>query len=107
MSSNVNQRAANHGSLSPSATPTELEADIARHRESLAANVDELVDRLHPRSLARHSASRARAWVGSTDGEGGAVRPERLAAVVAALVTVLAVLALMRRGLRRRASVPE
>jgi Protein of unknown function (DUF3618) len=83
-----------------------LEADIARHRTSLAANVDELASRLNPRELARTAATDARrSLLGGGGADGGGARPERLIAIAGAAVAVLTVLTLLRRMVRRRATV--
>ncbi len=83
-----------------------LEADIARHRTSLAASVDELTTRLSPRELARTAAADARrGLLGTTGTDGGVARPERLIAIAGAAVAVLTVLTLLRRAYRRRATV--
>ena len=50
-----------------------LEADIARHRTSLAASVDELTSRLNPRELARSAAGDARRSLLGTPGPDGVV----------------------------------
>jgi len=84
---------------------TALEADIARHRTSLAASVDELTTRLNPRELARTAATDARRGLLGTPGPDGGARPERLIAIAGAAVTVLVVLTLLRRAFRRRAGV--
>jgi hypothetical protein len=83
--------------------PAALEALIARRRRDLAATIDELVVRAHPREIARRSAADARSRVRSfaTTPE-GQPRIERLVAVVAALIALLTLLGLARSRDRGR-----
>jgi hypothetical protein len=79
--------------------PKAIEDLIARRRDSLAATIDELVVRAHPREIARRSAADAKGRVQAfaTTPDGG-LRTERLAAVAgAALASLTLVLVLRRR----------
>ncbi|AYY12240.1 DUF3618 domain-containing protein [Actinobacteria bacterium YIM 96077] len=74
----------------------EIEKEMAERSERLAANIDELVGRFSPATLARQSVDRAGSMVRSP---GGGVRVEVLGAVAgAALVAGL----LVWRARRRR-----
>jgi len=78
--------------------PAAIEDLIARKRADLAATIDELTVRAHPKEIARRSAADAKSRVqafATTDD--GALRTERLAAVAGAVAAVLAVLILLRR----------
>jgi hypothetical protein len=81
--------------------PERLERLIDERRRRLAGTVDELVERAHPKEIARRGAAdasaKARAAVSSADGQ---VDPRRLAAVVAAVVVAVAVLVISRRRTR-------
>jgi len=83
--------------------PAALERLIARRRQELAATIDELVVRAHPREIARRSTAGARSRVQAfaTTAEGG-LRIERLTAVVGAVLALLALFTLARRRDRRR-----
>jgi len=85
--------------------PAAIEALIAQRRSELAATIDELVIRAHPKEIARRSAADARQRVqtfATTDD--GRPRTERLAAVAAAVVALLGMLLVLRRrsGARSR-----
>lgn len=79
--------------------PAALEQLINSHRDRLAATVDELVQRTQPREIARRgaqdAASRFHAAVHTPDGR---LRAERVGAVVAAVVTLLALIVWRRRS---------
>jgi hypothetical protein len=85
-----------NGSRLPS-DPDEIERAIEQRREHLAATVNELVVRAHPKEVARRSARSARHGLRdlafTPDGQ---LRYERLAAVVA-VVLVLSGLVTWRR----------
>lgn len=80
-------------------TPEQIEADITATRARLAATVDELVDRTHPRNVARRQVEHARSQVFD---ERGQLRTQKLAAVGGAVVALLGVLLTIRRLARRR-----
>ncbi|WP_340561256.1 DUF3618 domain-containing protein [Streptomyces sp. GSL17-111] len=102
----------------PDRTPAQIEADIVRRREQLAATLDEIAVRVHPKTIADGAKARAAAAVDRTAGraylaanravgsvrdqlvtEDGAPRLERV--VPLALVTV-AVAGLYFSSARRR-----
>src|SRR5918992_2255034 len=56
-------------------TPAQIEAELAATRERLAATVDSLVDRVHPKSLATRGIAQAKDAVVAED---GSLRTERL-----------------------------
>jgi hypothetical protein len=66
-----------------------LEAQIAARRERLSKTIDELTERLHPRSILHRQTEAAKARFAdvATTPEGG-LRVERLAAVVAVVAVV-------------------
>jgi hypothetical protein len=77
--------------------PDEIERAIERRREHLAATVNELVVRAHPKEVARRSARSARHGLrDAAFTADGRLRYERLAAVLA-VVLVLSGLATWRR----------
>ncbi|WP_377271189.1 DUF3618 domain-containing protein [Peterkaempfera sp. SMS 1(5)a] len=97
-------------------TTAEIEASIAATRSRLAANLDEIAVRVHPSTVAAQAKARAaatvdrtvgRAYVAASQGvervrlqfvdEKGGPRPERIAAVAAVGVVVVAGLVLLRR----------
>lgn len=77
--------------------PKALEDLIERRRVNLAATVDELVVRAHPKQIARRTAAdalgRLRAFATTED---GGLRTERLAAVAGAAAAFLGLLLLVR-----------
>jgi hypothetical protein len=81
------------------ADPAALERIIDERRRRLAATVDELALRAQPREIARRGASdaqaRLRAAVYTDDGR---LRVERVGAVVAAVVTLVALIVWRRRS---------
>jgi hypothetical protein len=83
--------------------PSAIEAEIARRRDHLAATVDELARRAHPKAIARQGAAdakdRVRAAALTPQGE---LRIERLGALAAAAVVIIVLGALLRRRRRRR-----
>ncbi|MBY8879257.1 DUF3618 domain-containing protein [Actinacidiphila acidipaludis] len=50
-------------------TPAEIEADIARRREDLAATLDEIAVRVHPSTIARDTKAKAVSALDSTVGK--------------------------------------
>jgi MYXO-CTERM domain-containing protein len=100
-------------------TPAQIEAEITRRRQDLAATLDELAVRVHPSTIARDTKAKAVSAVDRTVGQAyvaanravsraraqfvtgeGSPRPERIvpAAVAAvALVVVVAGLSVRRR----------
>jgi Protein of unknown function (DUF3618) len=80
-------------------SPAEIEADIDRTREHLAATLDELSDRLTPRNMARSGGRMVKAQF--VDAETGKVRAGRVAAVAGGAAAILAGLMAVR-GLRSR-----
>jgi hypothetical protein len=80
-------------------TPEQIEADIAVTRARLASTVDDLVDRAHPKNVARRQLEQAKAQVID---ESGRLRTEKLVAVGGAAVAVIGVLLLIRRLVGRR-----
>ena len=81
--------------------PAAIEADIDATRERLAETVDELAVRLRPKEIGRRSVNDALARVrAATTTPDGALRTERVAAVAAAVVSLLGLVLLGRR--RRR-----
>jgi hypothetical protein len=95
---------ANGGRVAPvyGSDPAAIEAEIALRREHLAATVDELTRRAHPKAIARQGAAdakdRIRAAALTPTGE---LRTERVGAVAAALA-VLVVLGVVLRYRRHR-----
>lgn len=63
----------------------EIEQELDAVTQRLAANVDALVDRMHPKRIAGRGAGRARRLVMTSDGR---PRPEIVGAVVGALLGV-------------------
>lgn len=79
-------------------TPQEIEADLAETRERLAATMDALVQRVQPKELASRGAQRAKLMVMTPDGR---LRTKRVVMAVAAVVTVVGGIALLRTSGRR------
>ena len=97
------------GGASPAPTtqshdPKGIEELIERRRADLAATLDELMARAHPKEIARRSAAdvkdRVQAFVFTPD---GVLRTERLAAVAGATATLVGLILLLhsRRGRSR------
>ncbi|MDQ1288151.1 MAG: hypothetical protein QG622_1716 [Actinomycetota bacterium] len=82
--------------------PQTLEEVIAERRASLAATIDELVVRAHPKEVARRSVADAkdRAWAFART-PGGELRTERLAAVAGAAVVLVGLVVVLRTRLGR------
>jgi len=66
----------------PDRTPAEIEADIELTRTRLAGTVDAIAERVKPANVARRGVESARAQVVDERGE---LRPERVAALAAAV----------------------
>ena len=82
----------------PPPTAAQLEAEIAVTRARLATTVDELVTRAQPKEIARRQGENARlAFIDATHTPDGALRVERIAGVVGALVAVIVAIGLLRR----------
>ncbi|ONI75735.1 hypothetical protein BWI15_07880 [Kribbella sp. ALI-6-A] len=80
-------------------SPEQIEADIAATRARLASTVDELVDRAHPKNVAKRQVEQAKAQVFDERGE---LRTQKLVAVGAAVVGVVGVLVMIRKLVGRR-----
>jgi hypothetical protein len=80
-------------------TPAQIEAELAATRERLAATVDSLVDRVHPKSLATRGIAQAKDAVVAED---GSLRTERLVKLAAAAGGAIVGLLMLRRLFRRR-----
>jgi hypothetical protein len=79
-------------------SPAQIEAELDRTRAHLEATIDELTERLNPRSLARRAAESTKARF--VDPRTGLVRRERVAVfagAAGALAAALFALALVRR----------
>jgi hypothetical protein len=76
-------------------TPQEIEAEIERARNNLAATLDELVDRVKPANVARRGSEKVRAQF--IDSDTGAPRVERIAPVAGAAVGLLVLIVLVKR----------
>ncbi|MDX3096188.1 DUF3618 domain-containing protein [Streptomyces sp. ME01-24h] len=105
--------------MSDGRSPAQIEADIARKRQALAATLDEIAVRVHPSTIAADAKAKVASAVDRTAGrayvavnrgvtelrghfvsEDGAPRVERIVPVAVAavvLVTVVAGLSLRRR----------
>jgi hypothetical protein len=84
----------------PSAPPTaaELEAEIAAARSNLASTIEQLRAETTPQALARRGVDKVRGFFVD---EYGGIRPERVAIVAGAVVTVLVLRGVSRRRSRR------
>lgn len=91
-------QAASNGSR----TPAQIEADLVATRERLAATIDELVDRVHPRALAERGVAGAKAAVIDEDGKPRTDRIVKIAAGVGGAIVVLVLLRKFARGRGRR-----
>ncbi len=80
-------------------TPEEIEAEIAATRARLASTVDELVDKAHPRNIAKRQVERARSQIFD---ENGNLRTQKIGSVAGAIAGVLVLLLLVRRLVNRR-----
>jgi anti-sigma factor RsiW len=80
-------------------TAEQIEADIEATRARLASTVDELVDRAHPKNVAKRQIEQAKSQVVD---ERGQLRTQKIVAVGGAAAGVLAVLLLIRRLVGRR-----
>ena len=80
-------------------TTEQIEADIAAARARLASTVDELVDKAHPKNVAKRQVEQAKAQVFDVDGN---LRTQKLVAVGGAMVGLIGALLLLRRLVGRR-----
>lgn len=80
-------------------TPEQIEAEIEATRARLADSIDELVDKAHPRNVAKRQVEHARSQVFDPDGN---LRTEKIATVVGAVAAGVAVLLIVRRLVNRR-----
>ena len=80
-------------------TPAEIEAEIEATRARLASTVDELVDKAHPRNVAKRQVEQAKSQVYDVQGN---LRTERIATVAGAVAGVIVVLLVVRRLVNRR-----
>lgn len=106
--------------MSEARTPAEIEAAIVRRRQELAATLDELAVRVHPRTIAGDAKARAAEAVDRTVGrayvavnravsdvrerfvdEDGRPRPERVVPVALVAVGVVGLLVVSARRRRR------
>jgi hypothetical protein len=81
-----------------STDPDDLEAHIEQTRLQLAATIDQIADRVHPKNVARRSMDRARTVMVDEYGE---LRPDRVA-IVGGVAVALVGLVLLRRSRARR-----
>lgn len=105
--------------MSDGRTPAQIEADIVRRRQDLAATLDEIGVRVHPKTITDHAKASAREAVDRSLGrayvavnravsdlrsglvtDDGAPRLERIVPVAVAAVAVVVLVA--RRSSRRR-----
>jgi hypothetical protein len=84
----------------PQKSKAQIEADIAATRARLAATVDELVDKAHPKNVAKRQVEQAKAQVYD---EQGNLRTQKLMAVGGAVAGTLGVLLVIRGLVARRA----
>ena len=91
-----------NGHVVPSSEADALQRDIEQRQARLAATVDELTTRVHPRSVLRSGQDsvqrKARAAVRTDDGE---LRMERIVAVACAVLALVGAV-LWRSGRSRR-----
>ncbi|WP_031509499.1 DUF3618 domain-containing protein [Streptomyces megasporus] len=106
--------------MSEARTPAEIEAAIVRRRQELAATLDELAVRVHPKTIAGDAKARAAEAVDRTVGrayvavnravsdvrerfvdEDGRPRPERVVPVALVAVGVVGLLVVSARRRRR------
>ncbi|TDD51073.1 DUF3618 domain-containing protein [Kribbella antibiotica] len=80
-------------------TAEQIEADIAATRARLASTVDELVDRAHPKNVAKRQVEQAKSQVFD---ETGQLRTQKIVAVAGAVVGLVGVLLVIRRLVGRR-----
>ncbi|QGN56847.1 DUF3618 domain-containing protein [Nostocoides sp. HKS02] len=84
--------------MSDTKSVDEIEAEIAAARTRLAGTVDELHARTAPKEIARRQVEGAKhAFTAATHTDGGELRTERIAALVAAAVALIGVGVLRRR----------
>lgn len=76
----------------------ELELELAARRARLAGTLDELMDRVTPKEIARHSVRGVKQKIDEQiRTPDGGLRLERIAAVAAATAAVIAVVVVARR----------
>lgn len=80
-------------------SPAEIEAEIEATRARLASTVDELVDKAHPRNVAKRQVEHAKSQVYDTQGN---LRTERIATVAGAVAGVVVLLLVVRRLVNRK-----
>ena len=80
-------------------TPAEIEAEIEATRARLASTVDELVDKAHPRNVAKRQVEQARSQVYDAQGN---LRTEKIATIAGAVAGVIVVLLVVRRLVNRK-----
>lgn len=88
-------------------SPEQIEADLAATRLRLAATIDELVERVHPRALAHRGVAGAKAAVVDADGKPRTERIVKMAAGVGGVVVALVLLRKFVRGRSRRGRTLE
>lgn len=107
--------------MSDARTPAQIEADIVRRRQDLAAALDEIAVRVHPSTIAADTKAKIASAVDRTAGrayvtvnrvisdarghfttEDGAPRVERIVPVAVGVVAVVAVVAGLSLRRRRR-----
>lgn len=80
-------------------SPAEIEAEIEATRARLASTVDELVDKAHPRNVAKRQVEQAKSQVYD---EQGNLRTEKIATIAGAIAGVVVVLLIVRRLVNRK-----
>ena len=80
-------------------SPAEIEAEIEATRARLASTVDELVDKAHPRNVAKRQVEQARSQVYDAQGN---LRTEKIATIAGAVAGVIVVLLVVRRLVNRK-----
>jgi MYXO-CTERM domain-containing protein len=107
--------------VSEGRTPAQIEADIARRRQDLAATLDEIAVRVHPVTIARDTRAKAVSALDRTVGQAyvaanrtltraraqfvtdeGEPRPDRIVPVVVAVVVLAGAAAALSARRRRR-----
>ena len=94
--------------MSDGRTPAQIEADIVRRRQELAATLNEIGVRVHPRTIVGNAQDSVREAVYRAVGdaraqlvrEDGAPRMERIVPVAVAVVTLALVIGLSSRRKR-------
>lgn len=83
-------------------SPEQIEADLVATRERLAATIDQLVERVHPRAVAERSVAGAKAAVIDEDGKPRTDRIIKIAAGVGGAALMVVLLRKFARGRGRR-----